>query len=344
MNGEMDFMILNNKVKGVQGTVDNIDTNVSAVKSNTDTNNTASKTGTLSQKLSYIIENSESASDSSDTSDATAVTLALLSDDERQNEWAFRQHGLGMVLNDIFELNSPELIACDTVYDIAANHSIVLMLKLNATAWYTCSRSVVLASAMASIDPETILANGLSGQFYNVGDIVNLTWNGVATPFRVVHKDYYTQGKIILMSENILTTSKYHDSANNYSVSTLRSLLNGSSILGKFSAAIQNAMTSPAVCCHHKATEIICNDKIFAPSYAEVGLGQHQYVPVEGTVWSYFSGGQSRIKNNNGVATVWWLRTPTTNSDNLVWNVRADGTANGNSVANAYGVVPCFEI
>lgn len=31
MNGEMDFMILNNKVKGVQGTVDNIDAKIDAV-------------------------------------------------------------------------------------------------------------------------------------------------------------------------------------------------------------------------------------------------------------------------------------------------------------------------
>lgn len=31
MNGEMDFMILNNKVKGVQGTVDNIDTKIDSV-------------------------------------------------------------------------------------------------------------------------------------------------------------------------------------------------------------------------------------------------------------------------------------------------------------------------
>lgn len=31
MNGEMDFMILNNKVKGVQGAVDNIDTKIDSV-------------------------------------------------------------------------------------------------------------------------------------------------------------------------------------------------------------------------------------------------------------------------------------------------------------------------
>lgn len=85
MNGEMDFMILNNKVKGVQGTVDNIDkqitdtgdkidsvsTIISEVHSTSDNINTnvsnilnhvkqsgttANSTGTLSEKLSYIIE------------------------------------------------------------------------------------------------------------------------------------------------------------------------------------------------------------------------------------------------------------------------------------------------
>lgn len=281
---------------------------------------------------------------SSGNNDGTVI-LALLSDDERQNEWAFRQPEIGRILNDMFELASDDLAACDIVDDIVADQNLVLMLTKNDTAWDTCSRSAVMAAAAESFSPETILANGLSGKFYNVGDLIELTWNGEATPFRVVHKDYYTKGKVILCSENILTTSQWNSSVNNnYSSSTLRSLLNGSSILGKFSAAIQAAMTTPAVACHNKETAVTCSDKIFAPSYAEVGFGTNQYAPVEGSAWDYFTSNDLRIKKNAGTAKTWWLRSPHTNTTDCAWNVNSNGTAYNNGVNSSCGVVPCFEI
>lgn len=192
-------------------------------------------------------------------------------------------------------------------------------------------------------DSEEILVKGLGYQYYEVGDLVTLNYSGNPTPFRVVHKNYRTQNKIVLVSENILTTSQWHSSANNYSSSTLRSYLN-STVLSNFSDEIQNAIVATNVDCHDNTAAVTCTDKIWALSYAEVGFGTHDYAPVEGTALDYFKDAASRIKYLNGAANTWWLRTPYTDSAYRAWYVGTGGSNGSIIVSNSFGVVPALEI
>lgn len=266
----------------------------------------------------------------------------LLSDSDNANKWALRQTGIGAALNSAFDLNNPTLAGLSTASAIAANKSVLCSLYFDDTMKTLCSKNPTINSAFNSLTAETILADGYGYKKYNVGDTVTLKYNGADTTFRVVHKNYKTANKIVLMSENILEDKQWHSSsANNYSSSSIRTYLN-STVLGRFSSAIQNTIVTTSVACHDKSTAVTCKDKIWLPSYTEVGLGTNTYAPVEGSCFSYFSTDATnrRIKNSN----YWWLRTPYSSDSTIAWRVNTGGSGNYYSVTSSLGVVPAFEI
>lgn len=274
------------------------------------------------------------------SSDVLFTINALLSDDEYQNEWAFRQTNIGAAINQAYELNCAELEACTSVEDIAANSTAMVAITSNDTAMEVCGKNSVLGG---SID-EAILAQGLGYQKYNVGDLVTLKYNGVDTKFRVVHKNYLVSNKIVLVSENILESKQWHNSnTNNYSTSDIRTYLN-STVLGRFSTAIQNAIQAVPLACHNNTTAVTCTDKIWLLSFAEVGFGTNTYAPVEGTALSYFTDNNKRIKTLNGSAAYWWLRTPYTGTTTYSWGVSNAGTSANNTCSGSNGLVPALVI
>lgn len=287
------------------------------------------------------------AASSGSSGDEMFVINALLSDDEGLNEWAFRQPNIGSIINNAFELGSSALAGCATVEAIAANSTAIAAISGNVNAMKACARNEVLApNFIQQMPDEMALRMGYGYLKYNVGALVTIDYYGTPTQFRVVHKNYKTTNKIVLVSENILNSYVWHTSAaNNYSSSALRTFLN-SNVLGGFSQEIQDAIVTTAVACHNKATAVTCNDKIWALSYAEVGLGTATYAPAEGSVLSYFSSGgtNARIKTQNGTAAIWWLRTPYSDGTGNAWIVSAGGSATNYNVTGGQGVVPAFEI
>lgn len=271
----------------------------------------------------------------------------LLSDSDNSNKWALRQTGIGAALNSAFDLNNPTLAGLSTASAIAANKSVLYSLYFDDTMKTLCSKNPTINSAFNSLTVETILADGYGYKKYNVGDTVTLKYNGADTTFRVVHKNYKTANKIVLMSENILENKQWHSSsANNYSSSSIRTYLN-STVLGRFSSAIQNTIVTTSVACHDKSTAITCKDKIWLPSCTEVGLSTNTSIsPVEGSCFSYFSTDATnrRIKKLNGTANYWWLRTPNSYYSNFAWYVNTDGSDGTSGVTASYGVVLAFEI
>ena len=268
----------------------------------------------------------------------------LLSASSNANKWALRQTGIGAALNSAFDMNNSTLAGLNTAANIAANQSALLAILKNDEAYNVCKLNTTINNAFKSLDNETVLANGLGYKVFSVGDTVSIKYGGTATTFRVVHKNYKTTNKIVLVSENILTKQYWHNSnANNYSTSSIRTYLNGT-VLGNFSSAIQNAIVTTSVACHNKLTAVTCKDKIWLPSFAEVGLGTNDYTPVEGTAWSYFTSASTRIKKYSGTANVWWLRTPYTYYSSSAWCVDTDGSTTDSTVTGSCGVVPAFEI
>lgn len=191
---------------------------------------------------------------------------------------------------------------------------------------------------------EEILVSGRGYLAFNVGDIVTLAWFGKSTEFRVAHKGYKTENKIVLVKETIETFHPYHrDWNNNYFESHIREYLNRIMLHG-FSTDVQNAIVETPVECFVDGEIKTANDKLWLMSRTEVGLGSSRYAPKEGSPFDYFTDDESRKKTFNGDREWYWLRTPYSDSTSNAWDVTTGGTAGDDNTTNGDGVVPAFEI
>lgn len=266
------------------------------------------------------------------------VINAILSDDEALNEWGFRQDGIGSVINNAFDLNSAALAACGTVAEIAANKSVMAVIGANAAAVRVCVRNKVLVAAM---EDEHVLAAGMGYAVFDVGDVVTLNYGGTPTEFRVVHKNYRTQNKIVLVSENVLAETRwiYVNKSEAYKSCNLRTYLN-STVLSNFSEEIQAAMAASAF--HPSQYDgVLLNDKIWALSYNEVMSVTSTNDHADNSALDYFKDAESRKKTLNGTAYGWWLRTKS--GDTSAYYIDTAGNVSSSS-SGTYGVVPAFEI
>ena len=83
-------------------------------------------------------------------------------------------------------------------------------------------------------------------------------------------------------------------------------------------------------------------DKLFLLSEIEI-FGSVTYSKSgEGTQYDYYKAGNSRIKNKNGSATVWWGRSPRASSTGNFCLVSTRGRTSSIGSNNAYGVAFCF--
>lgn len=192
-------------------------------------------------------------------------------------------------------------------------------------------------------DEEMLLA-GFGSDELDVGDVVKLKLFGEPTEFRVVHKNYKTDGKVVLMPENIEFFHVFNrDYANVYETSEIRDYLNRVFLSG-FHPLIQDAIVKTPVECSVDDEIRVVHDKLWLPSYTEVGFDGSSYAPKEGKPFDYFDSNEKRKKVGSEWEKFWWLRTPRSNNTNRAWYVSTAGTANYNYTTHVCGVVPAFEI
>ena len=191
---------------------------------------------------------------------------------------------------------------------------------------------------------EEMFLGGSGNAELEVGDIVTMKFFGKPTVFRVVHKNYATDGKVVLMPEGIELFHIFNKLySNDYTESDMRDYLNRVALRG-FHPLIQNAIVETPVECFVDGEIKTVHDKLWLPSYTEVGFSGSSYAPKEGKPFDYFDTNEKRKKVGSEWEKSWWLRTPYSGSTGNAWNVNADGTANYDYTTNAYGVVPAFEI
>lgn len=190
-----------------------------------------------------------------------------------------------------------------------------------------------------------------------VGTSVYMNVDGVRKEWLVVHQgkpsslyDDSCNGTWLLMKE--IYTKKVWGSIDTY--------LNGpsswsSTFLDLLETDIQNAIKQVKIP-YHDGTELGKtytgangrSAKIFTLSGYECGwtTGDNSYFPVDGAKLDYFTassaGNSKRIAYYNGSVTAWSLRSPYTFNSNWAWVVWTDGSCNGNSRSNAYGVRPAL--
>lgn len=300
-------------------------------------------------KIQKTVDSIQTAQGESGDSSITFLIDFLLSDEDDKIEWAFRQNDIGKALDSLGNFNSQTLAACHSVSEIANNTTLITMIGGNAKATSICAKNVTLRNKLVNyLSVEDLLYYGYGYSKYNVGDTITLKHYGKDRVFRVVAKDHFTTGKIVLCTEYIEETKTWDDfNTNNYSSSTIREYLN-SYVLAGFSNKIQSAITTPSVPCHNKNVATTCYDKIWLLSTVEVGFGTSvQYAPIEGKAMPWFNSNERRIKkinNASGSAQYWWLRTPHTGNASYAWTVNHSGASSTYGVTSYLGVAFALEI
>ena len=207
------------------------------------------------------------------------------------------------------------------------------------------------------------VAKGTPLSEYSVGSIVKLNVDGTEKEFIVVHQgkpssiyDDSCNGTWLLMKD-LYENRQWHSSdSNSYKASTIHSYLN-STFLGLFDSDIQAAIKEvkiPYVNGDGRAAVASGANglaaKIFLLSGYEVGFttSDWRYFPVDGAKLSYFRSGTMtsacnlRIANLNGMATVWWLRSPIVGGDDSACNVETNGSYGINSCVDSRGIRPAL--
>lgn len=178
-----------------------------------------------------------------------------------------------------------------------------------------------------------------------VGSTVKLTVNGKAREFIVVHQgkpssvyDESCNGTWLLMKDIHENRVWQSGNINKYESSDIHSYLNNT-FLKLFDSNIQGAIKQVKLpyrknggsggTTQQGANGLPC--KIFLLSAPEVHY-EHTYIDSgEGAALSYFAscvtnGADSkRVAYLSGSAAYWWLRSPYTDSTNIVWGVYSDG-------------------
>ena len=193
-----------------------------------------------------------------------------------------------------------------------------------------------------------------------VGDSVWLNVNGSLTEFLVVHQGnpdsslYHEScdGTWLLMKD-IYTIRTWDIVSNDYDWSDIHSYLNDT-FHDLLDSNIQSAIKSVKIPRYFSDAECVLGGssgldaKIFLLSGYEVGwtVSDGKYFPVDGACLSYFSGcsktDPKRIAYYNGTATVWWLRSQSTQNSIYVWYVYSNGGCENFSYNRSYGIRPAF--
>ena len=215
--------------------------------------------------------------------------------------------------------------------------------------------------------------NGVNRQIFSagttvgdlaVGDIIQLRENLVPVDYIVVHQglpgsmyDASCDGTWLLRQN--IAENRAWDSGNSNVLesSDIHSYLNNTWI-NRYDTDIRNAIKQVKIPYRQNggsggtdrngANGLPC--KIFLLSGKEVGWdsSDNQYFPNDGAKLSYFldgtgsSANQKRVATLNGSATSWWLRSPYTSGEVLVWLCLSNGYYGPWSSSDSCGVRPAL--
>lgn len=188
-----------------------------------------------------------------------------------------------------------------------------------------------------------------------VGSIVKIKVNGASKDFIVVQQgnpntstyDSSCNGTWLLMKD-IYTTSTFGNN-NSYKDSSIHTYLNGTFynlIDSNIRAAIkqvkipyQNGTGSGGSLATGSNG---LSTKVFLLSGTEVGFRSVSYMNTEGAKLSYFDSASKRVAYNGSSAAIWWLRSPYTGGNGVVWYVSTGGSSYYYWCNYSYGVRPAF--
>ena len=194
-----------------------------------------------------------------------------------------------------------------------------------------------------------VLASSLA-----VGSTVKLMEGGTAVEYLVVNQGIPGNSNLYdascdgtwLLRKDIHSNRQWHTSdVNEYETSAINTWLNGDffNSLGSVEQATIKQVKIPyragGGSDQSGANGLSC--KVFLLSGYEVGFmtSDSSYIPVDGAKLDYFDASSSkRIAYLNGLETIWWLRSPSTDNAGRVWFVRSDGVYGDYGASDSDGI------
>ncbi len=239
-----------------------------------------------------------------------------------------------------------------TAYEVKAGKCLI-----NGTA-YAIQKGRTLINGTGY---DIALVSGTPISALPVGSTVKIAVNGTLRDFLVVNQgipsgstlyDDSCNGTWLLMKDCYETRQWNNPAYNKYASSSIHSYLNGA-FLNLVDSKVQNIIKQVKIPYRtigygdnlSGANGLPC--KIFLLSGYETGWDYITYLN-DGARLSYFESGtgtsavKKRIAYLNGTAVVWWLRSPSTSSDQNAYCVYSDGSELNTMVNTTRGVRPAF--
>lgn len=217
---------------------------------------------------------------------------------------------------------------------------------------------------MIYIPPWQMKNTGVKAGSLAVGSVVKLMEGGTAVEYLVVNQGIPSNSDLYdascngtwLLRKDIHSKRRWDTSGvNKYETSDINTWLNGD-FFNSLGAVEQTVIKQVKIPYRNDggmdgtdqsgANGLSC--KIFLLGGYEVGwtTSYSSYFPVDGAKLDYFiadSGGNSkRIAYLNGSANSWWLRSPKTDTESIVWVVRTTGSTSASGASSSDGIRPAL--
>ena len=239
------------------------------------------------------------------------------------------------------------------------------------TGWDYSPKTPLGGSGVVPLDPvfennswATIAqacADGTVPSTWDVNSEKVFIMNGVAYTWQIIGKNHdnlhaddpkyntaYNGGTnkaalTLMMKECYATTYRMHSSDSNYwQTCEMRNTTLPARLLELPATLQSNLRTVGKLTAEYGTTSTILTtpEKLWIPSEVEVWGIITNSKPGEGNRYAHFAAGNSRVKQRNGTAAWWWLRSPMSGTTDNYMSVSSDGsiyyagtTANGGGLA-----------
>ena len=199
---------------------------------------------------------------------------------------------------------------------------------------------------------DSISESGKAASVWSVGDKKTININGTNYQFQIIGFNHDTKtaggtvGITFQMVDCMNATAKMNSSDTNSggwtSCAMRTSTLN--SIFSSLPADLQNvikAVNKLTSAGNQSATINTTSDKLFLLSEVEIFGSTTYSVSSEGSQYTYYKAGNSKVKKVNGSASYWWERSPSRRNGSFC-AVRSDSGADTSYAGGSYGVAFAF--
>ena len=213
----------------------------------------------------------------------------------------------------------------------------------------------------------TAVDEGVYKKYYSVGDTIPIDFGSEGIVNMQIAgfdhdslSDSAEKSHISFISKELLSTNKAMNyaaksdgsgnssyNAGGWAYSDMRTYCNNT-ILGLIPESVQSAIKKVSKVSdggYYNKTLVTTYDKIWIPSYAEVGFSNSSYaVSGQGSAYELFANGASKVKQtiDSAIDSAWWLRSAYTNNANIFWNVGNNGNVATSHATNIYGIAIGF--